>query len=285
MKARPGRQRGGTRSVPQAPPLPAALTPAAMQRRLRTASLGQRIHYYTSIGSTNERALELASEGAPEGSLVLAERQTRGRGRRDRFWHSPPSVGIYASLILRPGIESARAPLFTLMASLVVASGLAKACRLEARIKWPNDVVVRGRKIAGILGEARGAEARLSDMVVGIGVNVNHRSEDFPRELHGRPTSVRIETGAPFDRCELLSEILEIFERQYAALLRDGPADLLRAWRGLTSMPPGTRVRLEAGHEPVEGTLQDIDDDGALLLREDAGSTRRVPFGEIVVPL
>jgi BirA family biotin operon repressor/biotin-[acetyl-CoA-carboxylase] ligase len=259
-----------------------SLTPAALQRRLRTAVFGHRVFYYPTIGSTNDRALELAAAGEPEGGLVLAEEQTRGRGRRDRAWDSRPCLGIYASLILRPEIEATRSPLFTLMAAVAVAEALREACLLEARIKWPNDVVVGRRKIAGILAECRGAEPCIRDMVVGIGVNVNHGETDFSREILERATSVLIETGSPADRAPLLAAILEGFERRYGLLLKGGAADLLRAWEALALVPRGGRVVVEGPAGRREGKVAGLDEEGALLLEAPGGGTLRVPFGEIV---
>ena len=204
---------GSGRRPPAAPdsrdpsPAAAALTPAALQRRLRTAIFGHRIFYYPEIGSTNDRAMELAAAGEPEGALVLAERQTRGRGRRDRAWTSPARLGIYTSLLLRPNIPASRAPLFTLMAAVATARGLGEACGLDARIKWPNDVMVAHRKIAGILGEVRGSDPLIHGMVIGIGVNINHHANDFPPELSRCATSVRMETGSPRDRPTILAAI------------------------------------------------------------------------------
>ncbi len=268
-------------SRPGSPPQIDALTPAALQHRLGTAIFGHRVFYYPEIGSTNDRALELAAAGEPEGALVLAERQTRGRGRRDRAWASPAWLGIYTSVLLRPRLPANRAPLFTLMAAVATALGLRKACGLNTGIKWPNDIVVGHRKIAGILGEVRGSDPRIHEMVVGIGVNVNHEAHDFPPELSRLATSVRMEVGSPRDRLGILAEILEQFERRYSALLRQGSDELLAEWRTLSTMPAGARLAIETSGGAVEGSLQGIDDEGALMLADSAGRTMRVPFGEI----
>lgn len=259
-----------------------SLTPAALQRHLRSAVFGHRIFYYPTIGSTNDRALELAGAGEPEGALVLAEEQTRGRGRRNRTWDSRPCLGLYASLILRPEIEAARAPLFTLMAAVAVADALREVCLMDARIKWPNDVVIGRRKIAGILAECRGAEPLLREMVVGIGINVNHGEADLSRELLERATSVFIETGMAADRAPLLAAVLEGLERRYACLLKGGAADLLTAWEGLAAVPRGGLVVVEGPHGRREGRVSGLDDEGALILEAPGGGTLRVPFGEIV---
>ena len=262
-----------------------ALTPASVQRHLRAAVFGHRIFYYPSIGSTNERALELAAAGEPEGGLVVAEEQTAGRGRRDRSWASSPYRGIYASLILRPAIPAPRAPLLTFMAAIATADALNEIPGLRARIKWPNDVIAGGRKIAGVLGEVRGADPEVREMVVGIGVNVHHREEDFLPDLARRATSVRLETGAGSDRAALLARLLEGFEQRYARMLRDGPATLLREWQSLSTLQPGDPVRVLGPTGPAQGGFSGIDEEGGLRLTSVSGQILRVPFGEIVETL
>ncbi|HEU4401659.1 MAG TPA: biotin--[acetyl-CoA-carboxylase] ligase [Candidatus Polarisedimenticolia bacterium] len=258
------------------------LTPAALQRCLHSAVFGHRVFYYPIIGSTNDRALELCAGGEPEGSLVLAEEQTGGRGRRARAWTSRSRLGIYASLVLRPGAPAPRAPLFTFIAAVSVAGALREACSLAARIKWPNDVVIGARKIAGILGEVRGSSPEVRELVMGLGVNVNQASEDFPPELRSRATSARIESGVVVDRAPILALILEGFERRYARLLRGEASDLLREWESLSAIPTGGSLVVEGPAGRSEGTLRGVDEEGALLLADPGGDQVRVPFGEIV---
>ena len=276
-------RRAGPPPPPGPPPAPGdALTPAALQRFLRSAVFGHRIFYYPSIGSTNDRALELAIAEEPEGGLVLAEEQTHGRGRRDRTWWSAPYAGIYASLILRPAMPATRAPLLTFMAAVAVADALNEQTGLKARIKWPNDVLVGGRKIAGVLGEVRGNEPEVREMVIGFGVNVNHAAADFPAAVRDLATSVRLERGEAIDRAPLLAAILEGFERRYARLLRDGPATLLKEWETLSALAPGAPVAVAGPTGRVEGGFAGIDDEGGLVLLDPAGRRVRVPFGEIL---
>jgi BirA family biotin operon repressor/biotin-[acetyl-CoA-carboxylase] ligase len=258
------------------------LTPAALERRLRAAVFGHRIVHYPTLGSTNDRALELAAAGESEGTLVLSEEQTGGRGRRDRTWLSPAGAGIYASLILRPGVPAAKAPLFTFMAAVSVAGALREAAGVDARIKWPNDILARRRKIAGILGEVRGAEPEIREMVVGLGVNVHQERGEFPPEIRDRATSVRAETGGRPERAVLLAAVLEGFEARYRRLLGEGPGALLREWQSLSAVPAGGRVMVEGPAGRAEGAMAGVDDEGALLLSGPGGRPRRVPFGEIV---
>lgn len=264
---------------------PEALTPAALQSRLRTAVFGHRVFYYPTIGSTNDRALDLAAAGEPEGAVVLAEEQTGGRGRRERTWHSPARLGVYVSLVLRPNVPAPRAPLFTFTAAVAVADSLREVSRLRATIKWPNDVMAGRRKIAGILGETRGSDPLIREMVLGIGLNVNQLGEDFGPEVMGRATSVRIESGDVADRTILLAAILEGFERRYARLVGGQSADLLREWESLSALPPGRPVLVQGPAGRLEGQVAGVDEEGALLLMLQDGRTVRVPFGEIVESL
>jgi BirA family biotin operon repressor/biotin-[acetyl-CoA-carboxylase] ligase len=259
-----------------------ALTPAALQRHLRSAVFGHRIFYYPTITSTNDRALDLAAAEEPEGSLVLAEAQTEGRGRRERSWSSSAYLGIYASLILRPAIKAPRAPLLTLMAAVAVADALAEVCGLTARIKWPNDVLIGRLKIAGVLGEVRGGEPEVREMVVGFGVNVNQTAADFPAAFAEAATSVRLEKGSVASRAPILASVLEGFERRYARLLRDGPATLLREWESLSAIPIGSPLAVDGPAGRLEGTFAGLDEEGALLVRGTGDALQRIAFGEIV---
>jgi BirA family biotin operon repressor/biotin-[acetyl-CoA-carboxylase] ligase len=261
------------------------LTPAALQRCLHAAVFGHRVFYYPTIGSTNDRALECAADGESEGILVLAEEQTEGRGRRERSWASGAYLGIYASLVLRPALPTTRAPLFTLMAAVSVADALDEMCGLTTRIKWPNDVLVGRRKIAGVLGEIHGAEHEIRDLVIGLGINVNQTSRDFPPDLQRRATSVRIENRVRADRAPILAGVLERFERRYSRLLRDGPETLLREWESRSTMAPSQRIVVGGLTGHVTGAFHGIDEEGALVLLTDDGAQRRVPFGEILDPL
>ncbi|HXH27586.1 MAG TPA: biotin--[acetyl-CoA-carboxylase] ligase, partial [Candidatus Polarisedimenticolia bacterium] len=208
-----------------------------------------------------------------------------GRGRRRRTWCSPPRLGIYASLILRPGLEASRAPLFTFLAAVATADALGEIARLQARIKWPNDVVVGRRKIAGVLGELRGADPTIRDMVIGVGVNINQTESDFPAEVRDRATSVRIEAGSGVARAPILSALLEGFERRYARLLKEGPQTLLEEWTALSAIPTGGRVAIHGPSGLRQGTVQGVDEEGALLLMTDDGERARITFADVVEPL
>ncbi|MBI5506288.1 MAG: biotin--[acetyl-CoA-carboxylase] ligase [Deltaproteobacteria bacterium] len=243
--------------------------------------------------STNSDALALGREGAPEGSVVLAEAQTGGRGRLGRQWESARGVNLYMSLLLRPAIVPAAAPQLSLVAGVAVAETLV-AEGLPCRIKWPNDVVVGGehgggvplRKIAGILTEIEAEADRVSFVVVGIGVNVNSTAENFSPALAGRATSFLMETGRRLDRTALAARLLSRMEGAYGAFLTHGFSALAPRWRALSVLEGRTVEVSSVGHpgdDGDRGTCVGIDADGALLLETAPGQVRRVIAGDVTV--
>jgi BirA family biotin operon repressor/biotin-[acetyl-CoA-carboxylase] ligase len=187
---------------------PDLLTDTEIGYRLKTKCIGRTIHAYNSVHSTNDIAARLASEGAPEGTIVTSEIQTKGRGRLSRSWHSPPETGIYSSIILRPKFASEQAPGLSIMTALALADTIETYCPDQTKIKWPNDVLISGRKVAGILTELSAEGRRIEHVVIGVGINVNHRAEDFPEELRSIATSVRRVTRRKQSRVELFQKFL-----------------------------------------------------------------------------
>ena len=248
---------------------PTPLTEAAIRQRLSTSFLGREIHVYQRVGSTNDVALRLASEGHPEGTVVVADEQTHGRGRYGRSWHSLGAVGLWFSVILRPRGHARLGWLLPLAASLSVALALRRDVGVAAQTKWPNDVVVAGRKIAGVLVEGQVSGRKQSQAVVGIGLNVNHRPEDFPPALRQRATSLRILTGRSADRAELLAAVLEELERVYVQAVRD-EEPVLRDW--LANCAHVDRlVSVATAEGPLTGRFVGVDGDGRLELRTGSG--------------
>ncbi len=220
--------------------------------------------------------------GAPEGLAILADRQTAGRGRRGRAWASPPGVGLYTSILLRPAQPLARASLLTLVAGLAVAEGIGEVADREVRLKWPNDVLVDGRKVAGILTEMASVDAWVSQVVVGIGINVNHGPPDLPEELFPVATSLAQATGRSISRCDLAAAVYNGLDRWYQVFRVGGTETILAHGRGL-SATLGQTVEVVAEEGRWRGLAVDLDGDGALLVQEEAGPVRRVIAGDVSI--
>jgi len=271
--------------------LMAALERAPNPERARL--IGRRIECHRTIGSTNDRARELAAQGEPEGTVIVAEEQTRGRGRADREWHSVPGLGLYLSVILRPSTSPAKAPLAGLMAAVAGCEALARAGGVPVAIKWPNDLVSPGpaqhpSKLAGILVEARTAQDGLRDLVIGMGVNVNHQEGDFPAGLRRPATSLRLLAGSPLDRSLVAAEVLTALDAWYTLWQTQGDGAVLRAFRMLTPDLEGRHVRVSGGEaaDPASaewvGTTAGLTDDGALIVRPDeGGQARQIRYGDV----
>lgn len=264
--------------------LPDTLTSDEITAELTTLMLGRRILAYRQVKSTNAIAYDMAARGAPEGTIVVADEQTAGKGRLGRSWHSPPGAGIYVSIILRPTLRPDRAPSLSLMAGLALAGTLAR--KLDRRfpdvaIKWPNDVLLGGRKCAGILTELAARDGRTEFVIMGVGINVLHAESDFPEDLRHRATSVLRETGVKLRRPSLLAGFLVELERIYSRSPHGLSPEDLNALRGYSSLI-GRLVRLRDNQREVEGQAVDIDISGALVV-ETADGVRHISGGEVTV--
>ncbi len=235
-----------------------------------------------TVDSTNTYALRLAREHqAPEGTLVIAEEQTAGRGRRERRWHSPRGLSIYASVVLRPSFAAPFAQLPTLLASAATAASLQHLYQLPARVKWPNDVQLEGKKLGGILTESVLSGQRIEFLVVGMGVNCNVSAEDWPEELRGKATAVAQELGHFIDRTQLLAQILKILGRDYALCQKGEYEVAMRGWRSL-NVSLGRQVNLELADGTLQGTADELLPDGTMQLREsETGRMVNVRIGEV----
>jgi BirA family biotin operon repressor/biotin-[acetyl-CoA-carboxylase] ligase len=260
--------------------VPDRLGPLEVRPLLSTRDLGQTIHYFEEIDSTNDRAKELADEGAVHGEAVVAEAQRAGRGRRGRSWSSPAGRNLYVSVVLRPDLAPTRAPELTLVGALAVCDALRKA-GVDAGIKWPNDVLVGERKIAGILTELSAEPDHVHWVVLGIGVNLNARQEDFPAELRDVATSVLVERGQPAPRALFTAALLATLEDWLDVHAEKGFDAIREAWR-TRSVTLGRAVRVRMGDRDVDGVAEDLDPSGALLVRTSAG-LERVMSGDIVL--
>ncbi len=246
-------------------------------RRLRTRALGRSTVCFLELESTNALAMGAALAGARHGTAVVAEHQTAGRGRLGRAWFSPPGVGLWFSLILRYELEISRAWMLTLGAAAAVADAVEASTGACPEVRWPNDLYLNGRKLAGILTEARVGDGGLRFAVLGVGINVNHEAADFPAGLQDTATSLRCGTGREHGRTRLLAEIFLALEQTFSGL----DAERIRAsWKCRARMLGGpVRVKTAAG--PVRGVAEDVDTDGALLVRDVDGRTTRVTMGDV----
>lgn len=251
----------------------------ALQARLAGRRIGRRFHFLPEVDSTNRVALQLAQEGAPEGTVVLADRQTEGRGRLQRVWQSPPGCNLYVSFLLRPAIAAVDAARITLMAGVAVAEMVSFFCQTGVGLKWPNDVRIRGRKVSGILTEMRMTGGAVDAVVVGIGVNVNMTGTDFDPEHREAATSLSEETGQPCAREDAAFLLCEKLEQWYQVLLTEGFVPVRSRWLALSEME-GNIVRVLFHGEAQEGMFAGIDSDGALLLADALGSLRRITAGD-----
>jgi BirA family biotin operon repressor/biotin-[acetyl-CoA-carboxylase] ligase len=239
-------------------------------RGLRTDLMGRRVFSYRQIRSTNETAMNMARGGASEGSLVVAEEQTAGRGRLRRSWHSPPGVGLWASLVLRPRMPSTHVFQLAICGALAVAETVCAAVHLPVKVKWPNDVLVNGKKLAGILTETQLTGGKVLFVIVGMGINVNQDGQDFPRALRNKATSLKMELKRPVSRIPLLQDVLMHFEQIYHRFQAQGLAPFLDRWREL-SWVLGRQVSLRVGGRIISGRAVDIAETGALVLEVDSG--------------
>lgn len=236
------------------------------------------IRHLSCAGSTNDIARELAKEGAPEGSVVIADSQTKGRGRLGRTWHSPPGTGLYFSLILRPLLDPAELSKITLLAGIAVAESIEATSGLHTGIKWPNDVLLSGKKVAGILTELY-VDPGSPCVILGIGINVHTR--DFPPELQEVATSLSLAGGQDLSRVRLLRAVLKELERGYELFKRGTFRPILDAWREKCVLS-GAQAQIRCGEKTWEGTVIDVDQEGALLLKDQAGKIQRILSGEVL---
>ncbi|MBI5396820.1 MAG: biotin--[acetyl-CoA-carboxylase] ligase [Verrucomicrobia bacterium] len=261
-----------------------------IQHRLGKAVIGRRVLVYAQTASTNDLVEKLALDGAAEGTVVFAESQTRGRGRQGRAWASPRGKGLWFSVLLRPKLPLNAAARLTIAASVAVARAIREQTGLSPGIKWPNDILIAGRKCGGILAELRSDLDAIQFVVLGIGLDVNCDSGDFPPDVRRVATSLKIEVAraagsglnTPPSRADLAVALLRELDRAYRLACGDDFDAVRREWGGLCSTL-GKRVRLQAGPHRIEGHAQALDEDGALLVRRDNGRIERVVGGDVVM--
>jgi len=255
---------------------PDRLYPEEIACGLGTKFLGHKAFYFEKTPSTMDEAMRLGP-GAPEGCLVVAESQSKGRGRLGRSWNSPKYKGVYASFILKPSLLPAAAPALALLAAVGICEGIEEAAGIHPEIKWPNDIILDGCKLGGILTELKAELDTVLFVVIGFGLNVNNDRD----ELVDGAISVRQKTGAPVNRVELLQAVLRGIERDYLLFRSRGMEPVLEKWKA-HSVTLGRRVRVNCLKEHVEGEAVDIDSDGGLLVRRDSGIVQKFVAGDIL---
>jgi len=259
------------------------LLAAEIREGLDTRIFGQQeIVCLKEKDSTNRQARLLAEKNAPEGTVVAADKQLSGRGRKGRTWFSPAGTGIYISLVLRPSLAPSEAPGITLMTAVAAAEAVIATTSLPARIKWPNDMMIRGKKLAGILTEISTEMDSVNYIVVGLGLNVNAASKDFSEELRESATSLRVETGKRHERIAVLRAFLENFERLYGRFDKGGFGSVREKWLGLTDIV-GKRAVVEKAGNNISGVVTDIDIEGVLVLEDSKGRMHRVFSGDLIL--
>lgn len=246
--------------------------------------IGKERIFLKTVDSTNSYALSLAEKGYPHGTVVVADAQTKGKGRHGRTWHSPRGKNIYMSIILRKLLKGS-VSLLTLMAAVAVSEAIMKKAPVPLRVKWPNDLMVSDdngfKKVGGILSEARFSGGNLEFAIIGIGINVNLLRDDLSPEIVDSATSLRIALGKDFDRNELLENILSSFDRWYGFLLEGKKREILQRWRTL-SLTLGKEVKAITGEGVLEGVAMDIDEEGRLLLRLPSDKIEKISAADLV---
>jgi len=262
------------------------IDPRELSSRLNTLALASKIYTLEEVGSTNELAFELARNGAPHGTVVIADSQTRGRGRLDRNWVSPKGVNLYISFVLRPGMRLADAPFITFSASIALVEAIGALGVDGAYIKWPNDVLINGKKVAGVLTEAEPDGDNVNFIVLGIGVNINMPrqmiDEELGVEVAPSATSLMEAVGSEVDRTHFAALLIERVESCYGELVNLGTEHIAKEWTARCGMI-GKRVEIVNDGEVIKGVARGINPHGYLMVKTDEGVMERVVAGDVVL--
>lgn len=262
---------------------PEIMTAEEIVSRLHTRWMARNCIYLDSVDSTNNYAKRIAEEGAADGTLVIADLQTGGKGRRGRSWSAAKGTNVMMTLLLRPGIRPEHASRLTLLMAMAVADGIRRVTGLEAGIKWPNDVVVHGKKVCGILTEMNTEVDYINYVVIGTGINVNQKQEDFPEEIRETASSLYAELGSQVSRAALTVCVMEALEKYYEVFLQTEDLSALYEDYNKICVNCGHEIRvLEPGNE-YTGTTDGIDQNGELVVRKTDGTVTRVYAGEVSV--
>jgi BirA family transcriptional regulator, biotin operon repressor / biotin---[acetyl-CoA-carboxylase] ligase len=259
--------------------LPDLLLPSLIREELMGNEIGHKIVHYFRTGSTNDEALKAATTGAPHGTVFVAEEQTSGRGRLGRVWFSEKASGIYCTVLLRPPLPPAAAPVLTLMAGLAAQRAIRHATDLVADIRWPNDLLLTGHKVAGILTEMNAEVDRVHAVVIGFGINVNH--SQMPEELRAIASSLRLEGGRTYSRIQVLVSLLKELQALYHQTLREGSVPIVKQWAQVSSFASGKHVRVKRNGQESTAITRGLRADGSLLVQFGDGPEEALVTGEI----
>lgn len=259
---------------------PDALLVEEIRSGLGTRVVGKEVVFLEETDSTNVRAREQGDAGAPEGTVIIADSQFAGKGRLGRTWESPAGVNLYTSVLLRPVILPRFGTQMTFLSAVAVAAAIEETSGLKATVKWPNDVLLGGKKVAGLLNEMNAETERVNYVILGIGVNLNMQARQFPDDLRYPATSVAIEKGAPVSRLAFARSLFRHLDRLYQSYLEQGVSPVLRAWEGLCDVV-GKRVSVDCQSRVLRGVVEGLDPDGALLLRTAGGELEKILAGDV----
>jgi BirA family biotin operon repressor/biotin-[acetyl-CoA-carboxylase] ligase len=260
---------------------PDVICPEEISKRLNTNVLGRKLFYYDETDSTNLKARADGEKGEADGSLYIADKQTLGRGRRGRSWDSPKGTAIFMSYLLKPGVDISCVSRITIVAAMAVAEALGHIDGVEAGIKWPNDIVINGKKVCGILTEMSSEGLDINYVVVGIGINVNNKY--FPSEIKDTATSIMLETGNKCSRTELIADITNEFEKYYNSFLAvSNLKDLVDEYNSRL-VNCNRQVVVIEGEKQTEYTALGINEDGALRVKDALGNEKTIISGEVSV--
>ncbi|MBO8177461.1 MAG: biotin--[acetyl-CoA-carboxylase] ligase [Bacillus sp. (in: Bacteria)] len=261
---------------------PDKVTENEIQFGLQTKRLGQTIYYEESVESTQKIAHRLSYEGYPEGTLVISEEQVAGRGRMTRSWYSPKYTGIWMSLILRPNLPPQKAPQFTLIAAVAISQAIEEISGIEAEIKWPNDILIRGKKVTGILTELQADADKIHSIIIGMGINVNQSSTDFAADIKPIATSIAIEAKKKIPRAQLVRRILEKLEIYYDLYMEEGFRPIKLMWES-RAVSIGKNIIARTINGTIEGKALGITDEGILQLEDAQGIIHHIYSADIEI--
>jgi BirA family transcriptional regulator, biotin operon repressor / biotin---[acetyl-CoA-carboxylase] ligase len=258
------------------------LNPEKLEKSLAGKFFGHKLYFISETGSTNDEAYSLGLNGASEGTVVIADSQHKGKGRMQRVWHSPSGVNIYTSVILKPQIPLSKASQISIVSGVAVAETLNQYCPEKVWLKWPNDVLIGGKKVCGILAQIKMKANTIDFIVLGIGININLSREQFPQNIKEIATSLFIETGRKISRQKLIISLYENLAKCYKQLHQEGFDRIKEKWLRLAPMI-GQTVQVMFKDETIEGKATGLDEDGSLMLFTDGNKKVKVSSGDATI--